>query len=250
MKSKPKVAFFDFACCEGCQLQIANLEEDILGLLNLVDVVEFREVMDNKAEEYDIAFIEGSITRKSDEERLRDIRKRSKLLVAYGQCAVSGGINSLKNNWQNMDEVKKCVYGDKYSMPHLDTYPTKGVDEIVKVDLKIPGCPINRDEFLRMVKELSLGKIPRLPNHPVCVECKLKENICLFDMGMICLGPLARAGCGAICPSNGTPCEACRGTVDNPNKNAMHEILEKYNFTLEEIRRKINIFGVNPEVKK
>lgn len=251
MSNKPKVAFFDFACCEGCQLQVANLEEDIIKLLDLVDLVEFREVMTGSTSEtYDIAFIEGSITRKSDEERLKDIRERSTLLVAYGQCAVNGGINRLKNVWHSMDDVKKCVYGDDSHMPHLDTYPTKGVDEVVKVDLYIPGCPINRDEFLRMVKELSLGITPRLPNYPVCVECKLKENICLFDKGMICLGPLARAGCGAICPSNGSPCEACRGTVDNPNKNAMHEILDKYNYTVEEIKRKINLFGVNPEVKK
>ncbi len=251
MSNKPKVAFFDFACCEGCQLQVANLEEDIIKLLDLVDLVEFREVMTGSTSEtYDIAFIEGSITRKSDEERLKDIRERSTLLVAYGQCAVNGGINRLKNVWHSMDDVKKCVYGDDSHMPHLDTYPTKGVDEVVKVDLYIPGCPINRDEFLRMVKELSLGIMPRLPNHPVCVECKLKENICLFDKGVICLGPLARAGCGAICPSNGSPCEACRGTVDNPNKNAMHEILDKYNYTVEEIKRAINLFGVNPEVKK
>jgi sulfhydrogenase subunit delta len=249
-KSKPRVAFFDFACCEGCQLQVANLEEDVIKLLDLVDVVEFREVMTGGADSYDIAFVEGSITRKSDEKRLREIREKSKLLVAYGQCAVSGGINRLKNNWSSMDDVKKCVYGDDASMPHLDTYPTRGLDEVVKVDLAIPGCPIDRDEFLRMVKELCLGKMPKLPNHPVCVECKLKENICLFDLGVICLGPLARAGCGARCPSNGAPCEACRGTVDNPNKNAMHEILEKYNYTVEEIKRTINLFGVNPEVKK
>lgn len=251
MSTKPKVAFFDFACCEGCQLQVANLEEDIIKLLDLVEVVEFREVMTGSTSDtYDIAFIEGSITRKSDEKRVKEIRERSNLLVAYGQCAVSGGINRLKNNWHSMDDVKKCVYGDDSHMPHLDTYPTKGVNEVVNVDLNIPGCPINRDEFLRIVKELSLGKVPRLPNHPVCVECKLKENICLFDKGVICLGPLARAGCGAICPSNGSPCDACRGTVDNPNKNAMHEILDKYNYTVEEIKRKINLFGVNPEVKK
>ena len=249
-KSKPKVGFFDFACCEGCQLQVANLEEDVIKLAELVEVVEFREVMTGGAERYDIAFVEGSITRKSDEKRLRDIRERSGLLVAYGQCAVSGGINRLKNNWSSMDDVKKCVYGDDAQMVHLDTYPTRGLDEVVKVDLCIPGCPIDRDEFLRMVKELCLGKMPKLPNHAVCVECKLKENICLFDTGVICLGPLARAGCGARCPSNGSPCEACRGTVDNPNKNAMHEILEKYNYTVEEIKRTINLFGVNPEVKK
>jgi coenzyme F420-reducing hydrogenase gamma subunit len=250
MSSKPKVAFFDFACCEGCQLQIANLEEDVVGLTGLVDVVEFREVLTGTAPEYDIAFIEGSITRKKDEARLKDIRERSKMLIAFGQCAVSGGINRLKNNWHNLDEVKQEVYGDKYDMPILDTYPTRGVDEVVKVDFYIPGCPINRDEFLRIVKDLIIGRTPRLPNYPVCVECKMNENACLFDFSIICLGPLARAGCGAVCPTNGKSCDACRGTVDNPNKNAMHEILEKYNFTVEEIRKTINIFGVDPEVKK
>lgn len=238
MGSKPKVAFFDFACCEGCQLQIANLEEDVIGLTNLVDVVEFREVLTGTAPEYDIAFIEGSITRKVDEDRLIDIRNRSKLLVAFGQCAVSGGINRLKNNRESLDQVKKEVYGDAYSMPHLDTYPTKGIDEVVKVDFHIPGCPIDRTEFLSVVKAIALGKAPSIPNYPVCVECKLKENECLYDLGEICLGPLARAGCGAICPSNGVPCDACRGTVENPNKNAMHEILEKYNYTVDEIKER------------
>jgi len=246
MSSKPKVAFFDFACCEGCQLQIANLEEEVVGLAELVDVVEFREVLTGKAPEYDIAFIEGSITRKSDEERIKDIRDRSKLLVAYGQCAVSGGINRLKNHWHSMDDVKKEVYAENYQMPHLDTYPTKGINEIVTVDFFIPGCPVNRQEFLQVVKDLILGKKPKLPNYPVCVECKLKENICLYDEGIVCLGPLARAGCGSICPSNGVACEACRGTVDNPNKNAMHEVLSKYNYTVEEIIKKINFFFVDP----
>ena len=250
MSAKPKVAFFDFACCEGCQLQIANLEEDVVALAQLVDVVEFREVMTGKAPEYDIAFIEGSITRKGDEARLKDIRERSKMLVAYGACACTGGVNKLKKNWKNLDDAKKEVYADNYNMPHLDTYPTKAVDEVVKVDFYIPGCPVNREEVVRVVKELLLGRIPRLPNHPVCVECKLKENACLFDFSIICLGPLARAGCGAICPSNGVACDACRGTVDNPNKNAMHEILQKYNYTVEEIKRTINIFGVDPEVSK
>ncbi|MCP4215727.1 MAG: hypothetical protein GY765_13825 [bacterium] len=250
MGAKPKVAFFDFACCEGCQLQIANLEEQVVGLAELVDVVEFREVLTGTAPEYDIAFIEGSITRKGDEARLKDIRDRAKMLVAFGQCAVSGGINRLKNQWHSMDEVRQEVYGDDAAMPHLDTYPTKAVHEVVQVDFSIPGCPINRDEFLRVVKELLLGKIPRLPNYPVCVDCKLKENECLFDLSIICLGPLARAGCGAICPSNGVACESCRGTVENPNKHAMYEILEKYNYTVDEIKKKINLFGVNPEVTK
>ena len=245
--SKPKVAFFDFACCEGCQLQIANLEEDVVGLVELVDVVEFREVLTGSAPEYDIAFIEGSITRPADEERIKDIRSRSKILVAYGACAHTGGINKLKNAY-SMNTVREMVYKEDAAMEHLDTYPTKAVGEVVDVDMVIPGCPVNRNEFLRIVKELSVGKIPTLPSYPVCVECKLKENECLYELGMVCLGPITRGGCEAICPSNGDPCDGCRGTVDDPNKNAMHEILQKYDLTVEQVRQKMNIFAIDPEI--
>ena len=122
---KPRVAFFDFACCEGCQLQVANLEEDILGLVNLVDVVEFREVLTGSAPDYDVAFIEGSITRLEDEARLKDIRSRSKLLVSYGACAATGGVNKIKNLWGNIEKVKKEVYGKYAGMPHSQPIPPR-----------------------------------------------------------------------------------------------------------------------------
>ena len=67
--SKPKVAIFDFACCEGCQLQIVNLEQELIDLVGAVDVVEWREAMSEKSDEYDIAVVEGSITRPQDEQR-------------------------------------------------------------------------------------------------------------------------------------------------------------------------------------
>ena len=82
--SKPKIAIFDFACCEGCQLQLVNLEEELLDLLSVADVVEWREAMSEKSDEYDIAIVEGSITRLEDEERLKMIRSRAKILIALG----------------------------------------------------------------------------------------------------------------------------------------------------------------------
>ena len=66
---KPKVGVFDFASCEGCELQIVNLEEDVVGLVSAVDVVSFREAMKEHSDDYDIAIVEGSITRESDEAR-------------------------------------------------------------------------------------------------------------------------------------------------------------------------------------
>src|SRR4030067_1560585 len=93
---KPKVAFFSFSSCEGCQLQVLNLEDELPTLLVFIETVNFREAIDEKRDDYDIAFIEGSITRESDIEELKDIREKAKVLVAFGACADLGGVNALK----------------------------------------------------------------------------------------------------------------------------------------------------------
>ena len=211
--SKPRVAIFDFACCEGCQLQIVNLEEGILDLIGVVDVVEWREGMSEQSHEYDIAIIEGSITRPEDAKRLKIIRGRAKILIALGACATMGGINKIKNNF-NLDEVKKCVYKEDASMPHLATAMTQAVDEVVEVDFKVHGCPIENKELAYIVKCLLLGKTPEIPVWPVCVECKAKGNPCLWETGQICLGPVTLAGCDARCPSASARCTGCRGYVE------------------------------------
>lgn len=247
---KPRVAFFDFASCEGCQLQIANLEEDFIAVLDLVDIVEFREVLTGEAPKYDIAFVEGSITRKEDEERLKDIRSRSGLLVAFGSCAAIGGINKLKDMRGDLERVRKEVYGGDWNRPHLETYGTRAIDELVKVDHYLYGCPISRDEFLRMVEALALGTRPEIPDYPICAECKMKENGCMFHVGQTCLGPIVRAGCGASCPSNNLPCEGCRGPIPHANKNAMHQVLSEHDLTVDEIMNKFRLFGIGPEVPR
>lgn len=240
--SKPRVAIFDFACCEGCQLQIVNLEEDILNLIELVDVVEWREAMSEQSHEYDIAIIEGSITREEDAKRLEVIRSRAKILIALGACATMGGLNKMKNNF-DLNEVRQCVYGEDGKMPHLNTEMTKACDEVVEVDFKIPGCPINGAEFAQVLRALLLGKTPVIPDYPVCVECKAKENICRYEYGEICLGPIIRAGCGAPCPSAGWRCFGCRGLVENPNVEAAQEVMDKYNLTVEDLKQKLVLFN-------
>jgi len=244
--SKPRVAIFDFACCEGCQLQIVNMEEEILDLLTLVQPVEWREAMSDQSEEYDIAIVEGSITRPEDEEKLKTIRARAKILVALGACATMGGVNKLKNNFE-MDDVRACVYGKDGAMPHLNTAPTKGLDEVVKVDLKIHGCPINNKEFAYIVKCLATGKTPVIPSYPVCVECKMRGNVCRYEYNEVCLGPVTRAGCNAICPSAGSWCFGCRGYVDDPNVQAAREVMEHYGKTAEDLKGRLLLFNSKQE---
>jgi sulfhydrogenase subunit delta len=243
---KPKVAFFDFAGCEGCQLQIANLEESIIDVTRLVDIVSFREVMKEHADDYDIAIVEGSIARLMDEERLKKIREKARILIALGACAHLGGVQRLGNSYtsaENKTEVyNACSDGIGDDNPFFKNPRHRALDEVVKVDFVIPGCPINKIEFAKVLVALLTGKKPPIPDYPVCVECKKKENICLFTIGGVCMGPVARAGCDAICPTFGNECEACRGYVSHPHEKAQLDVLLKFGLSTEEILNRKTMF--------
>jgi sulfhydrogenase subunit delta len=244
---KPKIAIFDFGCCEGCQLQIVNLEEHLLDLIGLVDVRQWREAMSEHADDYDIALVEGSITRESEIPRLQAIRKQAKVLVAIGACAHIAGVNAMKNHMP-MEQALQIVYGDKASW--FDTIPARPLSTVVLVDLVIPGCPIDRGELVEVVKSLLLGKTPTLPTYPVCVECKMAENICVFDLGLTCMGPVTRAGCRAICTSSRNRCIGCRGLVPEPNVNAHKEVLAEHGRTVEGILAEYRMFDSTAEVSR
>jgi coenzyme F420-reducing hydrogenase gamma subunit len=236
---KPKVAFFDFTCCEGCQLTVVDSLQTYPELLDAVEIVQFREAMTEKGEDYQIAFIEGSCSRQGDEERLKKIRQQATVVVALGACAHLSGVNALKS-LHPLDEVRQYVYGDRASW--YDTYDVRPIEAVIPINFFIPGCPIDRDEFINFVKALLLGKKPAIPDYPVCVECKLKENVCLFTRGKVCLGPVTRAGCKAICPTYGQSCEACRGFISNPNDSSMRNVLSEHGLTVDDITSMYTMF--------
>jgi len=242
---KPRVAFFDFSSCEGCQLQIADLEEEILDLIEIVDIVSFREVMKEHSDEYDIAIVEGSIMRPIDEHRLRKIRSRAKILVALGACATIGGVNKIRNQF-SVKKVKKDVYGDNKNIEDnefFNVFHTKALNDVVPVNYYIYGCPINRDEFKKVITALVSGKKPDIPNYPVCVECKKNENVCLFELGKFCLGPITRAGCNSICPSHNSPCDGCRGLLTKPQIRCVLDVLKRYDLTYEEMKSRSSMYN-------
>lgn len=248
MSAKPKVAFFDFACCEGCQLQIANFGEELLEILKAIDVVEFREVMSEKFNDnYDIAIIEGSITDSHAEERVKKIRQRSKILIAYGSCATIGGINGMKNKF-DLDKIKQYVYQD--GAEYFETKLTRPVHQVVKVDYFIHGCPVYQPEVAKVLKAALRGIPYTCPDYAVCVECKLNENECMYDKGISCLGPLTRAGCNSWCINNNNICYGCRGMVSNPAKKGQMDILEKYNIPLDWIVNKMDMYNKPRELEE
>jgi len=243
--SKPRVAFFDFTCCEGCQIEFTNYgDAAFLELLNHVEVVEFREAMSEKTSEpIDIAFVEGSFTREADRARLESIRERAAVVIAYGQCAASGGINALKNH---QSDYREFVYGADAAQPQLDSQKAQPVSAAIKVDYAAYGCPVNKYEVLQIVADLLHGKEPVIPTYPVCVECKRRETVCRYDEADHCLGMVARAGCTAPCPAYGVPCEACRGLVADPNLTALRKVLvERAGFSERRAADKALMFTAN-----
>lgn len=222
---KQRIGFYDFTGCEGCQLTVLNLEDQLLDLLDLVDIVAFREVMDGAAEELDIAFVEGSIGSDCDRERLRDIRRRSKLVVALGACADTVGVNAL------------AIPSGANPQP---------LSAVVTVDYRIPGCPIDGEEFLAVLKALLVNKDPELPTYSLCVECKLAELPCTFEEDNLCLGPVVRAGCGAICIAADDRCRGCRGLIDNPRTSPYFTVATEHGVDIERILEEFRVFNIPP----
>lgn len=230
---KPKIAFFDFAGCEGCQLALLNCEGILLELLEHVELVEFREALSEKAPRYDIAFIEGSIHREEDVERLQDIRSRSKYLVALGACAHTGNVQARANavspavNFERVygEQARNRVQVDRDFWPLWAHTRVRSLAEVVPVDYTLRGCPMVPGEFLLLVKALINGQIPRFPANAVCVECKKNANECVYDRGLPCLGPITYGGCDAVCIGGGHVCDGCRGLLPYANVEAHRELL-------------------------
>ncbi len=240
---RPKVAFFSFTSCEGCQLMVLNCEEELRELSQRVDVVNFREAMDIKRDDYQIAFIEGSITRQEEIEKLREIRGRAETVITLGACSTTGGINALKNCFST-DYIRELVYGrNPPNLKLVENIPATPVDELIEVDYHIPGCPISKEEFLGFVKALALGIPPRLPDYPVCNECKMEGNICVFEKGMTCMGPVTRGGCRAVCVSFGSLCWGCRGLLENANTDAHRQTLRDHGLEDSEITRRFDLYN-------
>lgn len=234
---KPRIGIFGFTGCAGCQLEILNLEDILLDICNLVDVVNFRMMKsENSDGPFDISFVEGSIMGYQVDE-LKKIRENSKILVAIGICACYGGVQYLQNfmekPWEIVYDDKKMVYASS---------DTKPLTSYVKVDYLLPGCPMDKDEFVDFVKCMLLGKKPKMKTYPVCVECKLKENICLLEREIMCLGPVSLAGCSAKCPSKGYPCEGCRGPVEEANISSQAELMKEKGIEPIDIIRRFRMF--------
>ena len=218
--ARPRVAVHKFSSCDGCQLAFLNLGEDLLTLAGRVDLVHFAEAgpLDPDTD-VDVAFVEGSVSTPEDIERIRHIRAHSRLLIAIGACATSGGIQGLRNGADSAEWTAQ-IYSHPEAITSLEN--STPISGHVKVDFELWGCPVSGPQMLAVVNALLLGVAPRDNADKVCTECKRHGYPCVMvSRGIACMGPVTRAGCGALCPSLGRDCYGCYGPAENANTDAL-----------------------------
>ena len=265
---KPKIALYWCASCGGCEESVVDLAEDLLVVAEKVDIVFWPVAMDFKYEDVEklsdqeltASFINGAIRNSEQEHIAHLLRQKSKIVVAYGSCAHLGGVPSVANFFSKK-EILNRIYKEVptvnnpssvFPLPHFKdkdkelTLPefyenVKPLDQVIKVDYYIPGCPppphLTKEAIFAMLEY----KLPPPPavlasQKSLCESCprrdtkpekiKLKEfkrvhqieidpHKCFLEQGIICLGPVTRGGCGERCIRANMPCRGCFGPLDN-----------------------------------
>jgi coenzyme F420-reducing hydrogenase gamma subunit len=218
---KRSLAVWKFASCDGCQLSLLDLEDELLALADQLDIAYFLEASSARVEgPYDVSLVEGSITTPHDAERIREVRASSQALITIGACATAGGIQALRN-FGDVEEFARVVYA---SPDYISTLATSTpISAHVPVDFELHGCPINKHQLLEVISAYLNRRRPRVRAHSVCVECKRRGNVCVMVAhGTTCLGPVTHAGCGALCPSYDRGCYGCYGPKETPNTGSLN----------------------------
>jgi len=243
-RAKPKLAVWKFASCDGCQLSILDLEDELLDIAGAIDIANFMEATRATLDgPYDLSLVEGSITSSHDATRIRDIRRQSKFLVTIGACATAGGIQALRN-FKDVKEFVAAVYAHP---DYIDTLATSTpIADHVKVDYELHGCPINKRQLLEVMSAFLAGRKPAVASESVCMECKRGGNVCVMVAhGTPCLGPVTHAGCGALCPSYNRGCYGCYGPKETPNTVSLSAWLKDLGMSSDALQRIYRTFNTN-----
>lgn len=238
-----KLAVWKFASCDGCQLTLLDCQDELLTLAEQVQIANFAEASSATVDgPYDLSLVEGSVTTARDEQRIREIREQSKLLVTIGACATSGGVQALRN-FADVAEFASVVYARP---EYIDTLATSTpASAHVTVDYQLQGCPIDRGQLIDTLAALLIGRKPRLPAKTVCTECKLRGVTCVVVAdGTPCLGPVTHAGCGALCPRHRRGCYGCFGPSAAPKTATLVPLLRRDGMSDSDVDRVFSTFHV------
>ena len=171
--AKPKVST-DWICgCSGCHMSLLDMDERIIALTELVDLRSspITDLKEPDESGVDVGVLEGGINNTSNEEVAIKMRKRSKILVALGDCAVFGGVPAMRNFF-TIEESLRRAYIETESTDSEGKIPddpelgrpirVRAIQDVVPVDIFVPGCPPEADTIFYVLSELAQGRKPDL----------------------------------------------------------------------------------------
>jgi NAD-reducing hydrogenase small subunit len=170
--TKVKVAMDWLAACAGCEMSVLDTDERLVQLLEKIELTStpITDLKHPPKEGVTVGILSGAVNNTTNLEVVKEMRERSKILITLGDCAVFGGIMTMRNFF-NMEEALKRAYIETEStvegvIPHSDELckPIKArpVSDVVKVDIHLPGCPPSADAIYYVLSELLEGRIPVL----------------------------------------------------------------------------------------
>jgi F420-non-reducing hydrogenase small subunit len=263
-KKKLQVALYWGAGCGGCDVAVLDTDEFILDLAAAADIrlwpiavdAKYKDVEAMADGELDLTIFNGAIRNSENEHIAKLLRRKSKLMAAFGSCAHLGGIPALAN-LSTKEEIFERAYlknpsieegnttvprthtrvnGCELTIPTLYKRAYK-LNDVVDVDLFIPGCPPAPEQVKAVLKAVVGGLLPPkgsvvgASERAVCDDCKRKKEEkkvkrfyrpwqiiqdperCLMEQGILCAGSATRSGCGVRCPDSNMPCRGCYGPL-------------------------------------
>jgi F420-non-reducing hydrogenase small subunit len=269
---KPKLSFEWLHACSGCEIALLNLGEQLLIVFDLVTIVHFPLLMDHKycgpleegsrfsLPEADIGLVSGGVAHEEHLLVLQEMRKQCRTLIALGTCATHGGIPAMRNQWSTADTLH-TVFSAEAGNNETTPSPTPdlmdrvySVDEKVRVDVNLPGCPPQPQLIGAVIEALINKESLQLPQKSVCETCptiregkkkmapvqRFLQNAdydrdqpvsrmhCLLEQGLVCMGPVTAGGCGGkdtpLCLRARVPCRGCYGPVQ-PGGNQLLDMM-------------------------
>ena len=224
-----KVAFMQCSDCWGCHQSLLNAHLGLLPVLPALDIVYWPAVVDFKHDSLKarpdgdilVGFVEGSLRTNEDIENAKLMRAKCQLIIAFGTCSCYGNVHGLTNEWDIQASIDRkfsqveSIADESGGEPkeHMPGFTSKIIplDEIIKVDIYIGGCPPKPEAIISAIQFL-LGQKPQpMSDLAFCNDCALKAEGCLLDKGILCFGPITSIGCSLKCPNNGNPCVGCLG---------------------------------------
>ncbi len=206
--SKPKVSFYWCASCGGCEEAVVDLNEDILGVVEAVDIMFWPVALDFKKSDVEalaegelaVSFINGAIRSSEQHEMVELLRRKSQMVVAFGSCAHMGGIPGLANMFHRQDMIDEVYFKSpsvtngvgitpqleydapegRLTLPELwDTVKT--LDQVIDVDYYLPGCPPPVKLIKDAIGAILSGQLPAkgsvlAPDEALCEECPRAET--------------------------------------------------------------------------